>query len=122
MRILKKIKTVSSIYRKQLNSWVNKHLVGLFVFNLIILFLVLLSNAGYFQPFFYLSINLITFISLILSIFLLGSSSRSMFVISILFLFFAGFLRFFQINIWAERSGIYAFQSFLLGLFLFLYK
>jgi len=108
--------------KKLIDRWTKNHLSGLFIFNLVVIVMVLLSNAGYFHPFFYLTINLISFVSLALSILLLGANSKSMFLISAFFLVFSGFLTYFQINIWAERSGIYVFQSFFLGILLLMFK
>jgi len=80
--------------------------------------LVLLNTAEYFKPFFFLGINVIFFIGLILSIPLLGARSKSMFFISIIFLVFAIFLKILKIEIWAERTAVYTFQSLLIGVIL----
>ncbi|KKP40647.1 hypothetical protein A2130_03680 [Candidatus Woesebacteria bacterium GWC2_33_12] len=101
-----------------LNQWAIDHLVGLFIFNIIMSLLVLLNTAEYFKPFFFLGINVIFFIGLILSIPLLGARSKSMFFISIIFLVFAIFLKILKIEIWAERTAVYTFQSLLIGVIL----
>lgn len=111
-----------SEYNLTLNNWVKKHLLGLFIFNAILIILVLLNTAQYFKPFFYLGINAIFFISLLLSIFLLGVKSRSMFLISLIFLMFGIFLKVVKIDIWADRASIYFYQSFAMGLMLLLSK
>lgn len=103
---------------RRLNTWSGKHLTGLFIFNLLVVLMVLLNTADYFKPFFFLSINVITFVSLLLSILLLGARGKIMLIISTGFWFLAAFFNSVKINIWAERSGIYAFQSFLLGIFI----
>jgi len=101
-----------------LNKWAMDHLVGLFIFNITMSLLVLLNTAEYFKPFFFLGINVIFFIGLILSIPLLGAKSKSMFFISITFLVFATFLKILKIEIWAERTAVYTFQSLLIGVIL----
>jgi hypothetical protein len=101
-----------------LNKWAMDHLVGLFIFNITMSLLVLLNTAEYFKPFFFLGINVIFFIGLILSIPLLGARSKSMFFISITFLVFATFLKILKIEIWAERTAVYTFQSLLIGVIL----
>ena len=101
-----------------LNQWAIDHLVGLFIFNIIMSLLVLLNTAEYFKPFFFLGINVIFFIGLILSIPLLGARSKSMFFISIIFLVFAIFLKILKIEIWAERTAVYTLQSLLIGVIL----
>ena len=105
-------------YYQITEGWAKAHLSGLFLFNVILIVLVLLSNAGYFKPYFFLGINLIVFSALVLSVFLLGSKSNIMFIISIIFWLFCGLLKVLKIDIWAERSAIYAFQSLFLGMVL----
>lgn len=107
-------------YNVILNNWVKNHLLGLFVFNTILIILVLLNTAQYFKPFFYLGINSIFFISLLLAIFLLGVKSKAMFLITLLFLLFGVFLKIVKIDIWADRASIYFYQSFMLGVILLL--
>lgn len=101
-------------------SWAEKHLVGLFIFNIAIIIMVLLNTAQYFKPFFYLGINAIFFISLILSVALLGARIKALFLIAVLFLFFTGFLKLVRIDIWADRASIYFYQSFFIGLVILL--
>lgn len=107
-------------YLKPLNIWSQSHLLGLFVFNTILVILVLLNVAGYFKPFFYIGINFIFFVSLILSIFLLGFRYKMMLLISITFFVLAMFLKVVKIDIWADRASIYFYQSFTLSVLLLL--
>jgi len=100
--------------------WVEKNLVGIFIFNLAVVIMVLLNTAQYFKPFFYLGINSIFFLSLILAVMLLGARARAMFIISIIFLLFAAFLKVVKIDVWADRASIYFYQSFFVGLALLL--
>ena len=106
------------MHRKNLNRWAEKHLAGLFIFNLVVLLMVLLNTAGYFKPFFFLNINAITFISLVLAIFLLGVADKTMFAIAIIFFLIASFFKIIGITIWADRSMIYTYQSLVLGFIL----
>lgn len=107
-------------YSKILNIWVQGHVLGLFIFNIILIILVLLNTAQYFKPFYYLGINEIFFISMIMSIFLLGARSRTMFLISILFLILSMVLKVVKVDIWADRASVYFYQSFTIGLVLLL--
>jgi len=104
--------------RKNVAVWVSSHYMNLAIFNTLLVILVLLHSAKYFDPFWAISINVIVFISLITSVILLGAGSRSLFVVSLLFWIFAGGMRILGINIWAERISIYTFQSFLIGVLL----
>lgn len=114
--LLSRIKKEKAI----LNDWTKNHITGLFVFNLFILLMVLLSSAQYFKPFFYLGINSIFFLSLIFAVVLLGARVKTMFIISIVFLLFSAFLKVVKIDIWADRASIYYYQSLLIGLVLLL--
>ena len=104
--------------RKKVAVWVSSHYINLAIFNTLLVILVLLHSAKYFEPFWAISINIIVFISLITSVILLGAGSRSLFVVSLLFWIFAGGMRILGINVWAERISIYTFQSFLIGVLL----
>jgi hypothetical protein len=104
--------------RDLLQSWAKNNFFGLFFLNLIIMVLILLHTAGYFDPFFLLSINSIFFISFILCIFFLRLKSQHFFVFSLLFLVLSGLLKLLGIGIWAERAAIYSFQAFFLGVLL----
>lgn len=109
-------------YIKLLNLWAQEHFLGLFIFNTILIVLVLLNTAEYFKPFFFLGINVIFFISIILSIILLGARSKTMFLISAVFFVFGIFLKVANINIWADRASIYFYQAFFVGILLLLIK
>src|SRR5581483_7337411 len=94
----------------------------LILFNIIVVFLFLLRSAGYFQPFFPISVNFIVIVALLLSIFLLGARSRIIFIVVILFWIFAGALRVLKIDVWAERTGIYAYESLVIGCLVFIFE
>lgn len=110
------------IYINKLNLWARDHLAGLFIFNTIIIVLVLLNTAEYFKPFFFLGINVIFFISIILSIILLGARSKTMFLISVLFFVFGILLKIANIDIWADRASIYFFQALVVGILLLFFN
>lgn len=104
--------------RKKIQNWVSEHILGIFVFTLTLMLLILLYTAGYFHPFFELSINAIFFLSMVLAVFLLGANSRSLFTIGLIFWLLAGFFKVFAIDIWAERTAVYMFQALVIGVIL----
>lgn len=99
-------------------EWGNSHLFKMLVFNTILVFLVLMRSAGYFLPFFGISINFIVFVMLVLSIFLLDSNSKSIFLIAFLFWVFACLMKLLKVDVWAERTAIYTFEALLIGMIL----
>lgn len=99
-------------------KWADDHLLGLFILNLSLMLLVLLHGAGYFTPFFDISINVIVLLFLILTVFLLGARSRVFFGATLLFWVFAGLLRILSVEVWAERTAVYAFEVLVLGVVL----
>lgn len=105
-----------------LQQWSNSHIFKMLIFNTVLVFLVLMRSAGYFLPFFGISINFIVIFMLILSIFLLGANSRSMFLIALLFWLFAAFMKVLKVDIWAERTAIYTYESLAVGLVLILFE
>lgn len=92
------------------------------LFTLIVVFLFLLRSAGYFQPYFPVGINFIMMIALILGILLLKFRSNVIFIITIVFWAFAGAIKLLKIDVWAERTSLYAFESLILGIVLFIYE
>lgn len=114
-------KIIKEIYLDRVNKlriWATDKVFGLFTFNLIIMLLILLYSAGYFAPFFPLTINFIVLFSLIISILLLGFESKTYFVISLSFWIFAALLRILKVDVWAERTVIYSYQSLVVGIVL----
>lgn len=107
----------NNLYRFYLDSqkWGNEHLFKMLIFNTILVFLVLMRSAGYFLPFFGISINFIVIFMLALSIFLLDARSKSMFTIALLFWLFACLLKVLRVDIWAERTAIYTFEALIMG-------
>src|SRR3989304_8459250 len=87
----------------QAEAWAKEHILGLFIFNSLLVILLLLRSAGYFSPFFPLTINFIIFVCLVLLIFLLNAKSKTLILIAITFLLLTAFFTIFRIGIWAER-------------------
>ena len=84
--------------------------------------LFLLHSVGYFNPFLPITVNLIVLIVFFLSIFLLGAKSEAFFVAALFFWTITGFFKLVQVNVWAERSAIYVFESLLFGVILLLWE
>ena len=106
----------------KLKKWVMEYNYRLIIFNIVLVFLFLLRSAGYFQPYFPISVNFIVIFGLVLSFFLLGVRSKAIFVIVVIFWMFAGALQILRINVWAERTGIYAYESLVFGVIVFVFE
>lgn len=109
-------------WRRKLQSWVELHYFQLALFNVVLVVLLLLRSAGYFEPFFGITINSIFLIALVLSIFLLGTRSRGAFAVALIFWLFATLLKLVKIDVWAERNAIYSFQSLVVGVLLLVWE
>ena len=105
---------------KKIEEWGNKHLLNMLIFNVVLMFLILMRSAGYFLPYFAISVNFIVLTMLVLSIFLLKANSRSIFIVALLFWLFAGLLKLLKIDIWAERTAVYTFEALVIGAVLLL--
>lgn len=108
--------------KDNLSTWVKKHTLGLYLFNITMMILVLLRTAGYFHPFFLITINFIVFLGLVLSAVLLGVKSSGMYLIAIIFWTLSLFFAMVKIWVWSERSSIYTFDAFVIGTILFLFE
>jgi len=113
--MVKEIEELLYRNRARFEKWAAKKMPWIFIFNVFVLLLVLLKNAGYFHPYFPLTINSVVLMSLIAAIILLGIKSRALFVFSLVFWLSAFIFKIFNIDVWAERSGVYTFQSLFLG-------
>lgn len=102
----------------KVEHWVKSHYLNMAIFNVLLVFLVLLHSARYFDPFWLISINVIVLLALIASIFLLGAKSSVFFVVTLVFWIFAGFLKLAKVDVWAERTAIYAFEALVIGTFM----
>lgn len=110
------------MYLTNLNNnfkfWTESHYFKIALFNIILILLLLLRSAGYFEPYFLLSINTIVFISMLLSIILLDSNSKSMFITAGIFWLITAIFRVAEINVWAERAALYSYQALVIGILL----
>ena len=114
---------MKNLYSKslsQLQVWSQQRILNLFIFNAILMMLLLLRSAGYFSPFLPLTINLIILICLLMAVLLLGVRHRTLFVITLLLWALAALLKIVGINSWAERAAIYSFEAFTIAFILFL--
>lgn len=107
--------------QRKIEQWAMKNFFTISIFNFIIIILFLLRSAGYFEPYFLISVNFIVVVGLLLSILLLGSTSKEMFVVSLLFWLFAGLLKVLNIETWAERTVIYSVEALVIGIILLYY-
>lgn len=105
-----------------LRRWSHENFLGILSLTVLLMTLVLLRSAGYFDPYLTLSINLIVIIMLITARVFLKINHQQILVISLLFMGMAVLLKIFVVNIWAERSMIYSFESLLFGVSLILYE
>lgn len=103
-------------------NWSRKNFFGLILFNILFMLMVLLRSAGYFAPYFYITINMIILICIVMTRFFLRLESRFIFLISLVFLLFAAFLKLFTVDFWAERSIIYSFEALVFGVLLYIYE
>ncbi len=101
--------------RKYILKWFLDNQSGVAMFNVILLLLVLLHSAGYFHPYFMISIDVIVLAMLILFVLLFKARSRVLFAFTIFFLLVTMFFSFVRITAWAERSSIYVLQSLVLA-------
>lgn len=101
-----------------LKNWVRVHYFHLAVFNLVLIILVLLRSAGYFDPYFPITIHTIILITLLLLVFLLGVSSKLLFLLTFLLWIFAAFLKVAGIDVWAERTTVYAYEALVIAVIL----
>lgn len=108
--------------REQLQVWSQKKVFNLFIFNIILVLLLLLRSAGYFSPFFTITINLIILLSLILFVILLNATSRIVFLIALLLWLFAAFMKIVGVDVWAERTAVYAFEALVVGVGLLIFR
>lgn len=105
---------------EKVQNWVEFHYLQLALFNVVLVILLLLRSAGYFEPYFGITINSIFLMALVLSIFLLGTRSKAAFAVALVFWLLAAILKLAKIDVWAERNAIYSFQALTIGVLLFI--
>ena len=109
------IKNFATELEDKLKIWIENKYFKIALFNIILLMLVLLRSAGYFEPFFIISINFIVLCGLFLSITLLGLGSRFIFLMALIFWVFSAIVKIAGVDVWAERISIYTYQALVLG-------
>lgn len=112
----------NNIQVSKLKEWIEDHYLQLAIFNGSLILLVLLRSAGYFEPYFTITINAIFVFSILSSIFLFGLSARTAMIFAVFFWLLAALFRVLNIEVWAERTAIYAFEALSLGLLLMIYE
>ncbi len=122
MNNINEVKKIFKQTKVNLISWSRENFLGLVVFNILIMSLVMLRSAGYFAPYLYITINSIVILGLVIVSAVLRASSKAVFFIALLFLGFSCFLRILRVDIWAERSSIYAFDALIIGFILLLFE
>lgn len=100
----------------KLKKWSISHVGQLVMMNVLLVLLLLLKSAGYFSPYLILTINLIVMFSLVYGVTFLGLSIRGVMSIGLFFWFLSAVLRILKVDIWAERSSVYAFETLLVVL------
>lgn len=108
--------------KNKISKWLDDNRGGVLLFNLSVLLLALLQTAGYFHPFFRITINFVILTSMILAIFLLHAGSRALFYMSFAFLLLTIFFKTFGVNVWSDRVSIYIFESMALASLMFIYE
>lgn len=106
----------------KVNHWVEKNNFRIILFNMVVVFLFLLRSAGYFHPYFEISVNFIVLASIVLSILLLKAKARAIFFVALTFWLFAGLMKVLKINVWAERTAIYTYQALVVATILLVYE
>ena len=106
---------LSNKFSIELKNWTEKKYFQLAIFNIFLIFLVLLKSAGYFDPYFPITINSIVVAGILASIILLKVNSKFTFILAITFWFFTALFRVLSIIPWAERMAIYSYEAFAIG-------
>ncbi len=114
---MKKEKIVRDL-KENFQKWITKRMFGLIIINILLFSLFLLRSAGYFNPYFPISINFIVFAGLIFSVILLGADSKGLFFVALFLWIFAGVIRLLGIELWAVRTADYVYQTVFLAVIL----
>lgn len=109
-------KNVYRVITDSFTTWSKKNTASLLWLNLMVMVLLLLKSAGYFAPFFLVSVNHIYVLMLLYSIIFLKIRSRELTVLALIFLVISAVLTVFHMDVWAVRSAWYMYQAFLIAL------
>ena len=107
-----------SYFSNKISKWALARRWQLFVFDLVLMTLVLMHSLGYFSPFFTISGNFIFLCAILLGVTLLGLRSKHLYIIALIFLCVSAFFLISGIEVWADRVMIYFAQSFMIGFIL----
>lgn len=116
---------IRSLYQKnleKLKGWIKTRYFQLALFNIFLMILVLLRSAGYFDPYFTITINAIVVLAILAAIALLRIRSSFTFFLACLFWVLTGFFRVFSVFPWAERTALYSFQAFIIAMVQFIFE
>lgn len=102
------------LIESQIASWAQKNLARLFIYEIVLMTLVLLHSLGYFHPFFVISAHFIIIFGLVFSVVLLRTRSNHIALFCIVFWLGALVFESLQVIVWAERLAMYAYETLLL--------
>lgn len=100
------------MYRKLIN-WFREKQPEVALFNFCILVLVLLHSAGYFHPYFTITINVVVIVSIVLAIVILRAKNIAILMFTLVMLLTTAFFKLTHIDVWSERVAIYFFEGLL---------
>lgn len=106
---------MSKINKDSYQNWVLERIAVFFVYNVLMMLLVLMHSVGYFNPYFVISVNVIVMLAIVFAVILLRVTSKFVFACTIFFWLVASFFQLNHIDIWAERAGIYTYESLIVG-------
>lgn len=101
-------------------TWSKKNIARIFIYQMVLMLLVVLHSLGYFHPFFTISAHFIINVALILSVLLLRTRSIHIAFFAATFWLGASFFQASRVTVWAERMSMYAYETFLLCVFLYI--
>lgn len=96
---------------RRITKWTQQKGYRLFIYQIILLLLVLMHSLGYFDPFFEITAHFIILTAIILSVFLLQMQSIQIYFVAFVFWIITCFFQLMSIEVWAERTSMYAFES-----------
>lgn len=103
-----------------ITTWSKKNIARLFIYQMTLMLLVVLHSLGYFHPFFIISAHFIISVALILSVLLLRTRSIHIAFFAATFWLGASFFQASRVTVWAERMSMYAYETFLLCIVLYI--
>lgn len=112
----------SNIQVSKLKEWIEDHYLQLAIFNGSLILLALLRSAGYFEPYFAITINSIFVFSILSSVFLFGMSHRGAAILAVTFWLLAAIFRILNIEVWAERAALYSYEVLVVSVLITIYR